>query len=90
VATVIPPGLRYSQVLREWFTQQVGRGFAFDGAMRDFIAGGAGRTLGDVVAHWHATRAGAAQPTRIGAQFELNAFLRAWGRPIPAVRGRRR
>jgi len=77
-ATVIPPGQRCSQVLRHWFEQEIGPGFAFDGSMREFIAQGAGRTLGEAVAHWHATRAEAARPKPIAAQFELNAFLRQW------------
>ncbi len=51
-------------------------GFAFDETMRSFVAQGAGRTLGEAVAHWHATREEAARPSPIGAQFELNAFLR--------------
>ena len=76
--TVIPPGQRCSQLLREHFRQRIGPGFAFDGFMRAFIAAGAGRTLGDAVAHWYATRAEAARQRPIGAQFELNAFLRQW------------
>ncbi len=76
--TVLPPGQRCSQLLRRWFEQQAGPGFAFDGAMREFIAGGAGRTLGEALAHWHRTQADAARPGPIGAQFELNAFLRRW------------
>lgn len=46
--------------------------------MHDFIAEGTGRTLGEAVAHWHATRVEAALPKPIAAQFELNAFLREW------------
>jgi len=56
--------------------QHVGRTFRFDAAMRDFIAAGAGRTLGDAVEHWHATRSSPPRP--IGQQFELNRFLHDW------------
>jgi hypothetical protein len=73
---VIPPGQRCSQELRVFFAQRVGRGFRFDAAMRDFIATGAGRTLGDAVEHWHATRS--LPPPPIGQQFELNRFLHDW------------
>ena len=76
--TVIPPGQRCSQLLRDYFRQEVGPGFVFDSFMRSFVADGAGRTLGDAVAHWHATRVAAAAPRPIGDQFELNAFLRRW------------
>ncbi|GAA3902183.1 DUF6434 domain-containing protein [Actinoplanes auranticolor] len=76
--TIIPPGQRCSQLLRDFFRQQIGPGFTFDEFMRAFVADGAGQTLGAAVAHWHATRAQAAQQRPIGAQFELNAFLRQW------------
>src|SRR5699024_10338486 len=43
--TVIPPGQRCSQVLRRFFTAELGPRFRFDEHMRDFIATGEGRTL---------------------------------------------
>jgi hypothetical protein len=76
--TVIPAGQRCSQLLRDYFRREIGPGFVFDSFMRSFIADGAGRTLGDAVAHWEATRGAAAQQRPIGGQFELNAFLRRW------------
>jgi hypothetical protein len=76
--TVIPAGQRCSQVLREHFRREIGAAFTFDAFMRTFIATGEGRTLGEAVAHWHATRGAAGQSQPIGAQFELNAFLRQW------------
>ncbi len=82
--TVIPEGQRCSQVLREYFRREIGQGFHFDAHMRGFIAEGAGRTLADAVAHWHATRRAAAQIQEIGSQFELNRFLRAWYAEHPA------
>ncbi|MGW6916880.1 DUF6434 domain-containing protein [Kitasatospora sp. NPDC054939] len=83
-ATVIPPGQRCSQVLRAYFTEAIGPAFHFDAFMRDFIATGHGRTLGDAVAHWRATREQAAQPQEIGEQFEFNRFTAAWRRDHPA------
>ncbi len=77
-ATVIPEGQRCSQALRAFFQREIGAGFTFDVFMREFIAAGAGRTLGDAVGHWHATRGEASRPQPIGPQFELNAFLRQW------------
>ncbi|MCX5193074.1 SAP domain-containing protein [Streptomyces sp. NBC_00249] len=76
--TVIPEGQRCSQVLREFFVRETGPGFHFDAFMRAYVAQGAGRTLAEAVAHWHATRQDAAQPQDIGAQFEFNRFLRTW------------
>ena len=72
--TVIPPGQRCSEVLRASLRAEIGPAFTFDGHMREFVAEGAGRTLADLVAHWHATRD--APPGEIGPQFELNRFLR--------------
>ncbi|MFD5413346.1 DUF6434 domain-containing protein [Streptomyces nojiriensis] len=77
-ATVIPPGQRCSQVLRAYFVREIGPGFHFDAFMRDYVAQHAGHTLAEAVAHWHATRARAAEPQEVGAQFEFNRFLRAW------------
>jgi len=80
-ATLIPAGQRCSQQLRRYFTGVIGPSFHFDAAMRDFIAGGAGQTLGVAVAHWHGTRS---QPrAEIGAQFELNRFIRGWHHDHP-------
>ncbi|MEU9301971.1 DUF6434 domain-containing protein [Streptomyces sp. NPDC048269] len=76
--TVIPQGQRCSQVLREFFVREIGPGFHFDAFMREYVAQGAGRTLAEAVAHWHATRARAAEPQEVAAQFEFNRFLRDW------------
>ncbi|GLV97870.1 DUF6434 domain-containing protein [Streptomyces lavendulae] len=75
---VIPEGQRCSQVLREFFVREIGPGFHFDAFMREYVAQGAGRTLDEAVAHWHATRRQAAEPQPVGAQFEFNRFLRDW------------
>ncbi|MEV6684375.1 DUF6434 domain-containing protein [Streptomyces sp. NPDC051130] len=83
-STVIPEGQRCSQVLREYFRREIGPGFHFDAYMRTFIAEGAGRTLADAIAHWHATRQAAARLQEIGSQFELNRFLRDWHAEHPA------
>ncbi|MEU4728882.1 DUF6434 domain-containing protein [Streptomyces sp. NPDC023588] len=82
--TVIPEGQRCSQVLREYLRREIGPGFHFDASMRAFVAEGAGRTLADAVAHWHATREAAARLQEIGPQFELNRFLRGWYAGHPA------
>ncbi|MFD3775129.1 DUF6434 domain-containing protein [Streptomyces sp. NPDC058612] len=82
--TVIPEDQRCSQVLREYFRREIGQGFHFDAYMRTFVAEGAGRTLADAIAHWHATRQAAVQLQEIGSQFELNRFLRDWYAEHPA------
>ena len=92
-ATVLPAGQRCTEQLRRFLRTEIGPSFRFDGAMRTFIAadsptasttdptaGGAGRTVGDVIEHWHRSRADAAAPSEIEPQFELNRFLRDWRR----------
>lgn len=80
--TVIPPGQRCSQVLRAWFRAELGPGFWFDAAMRDFVAAADGtQTLADALAHWHATRDRG--PRQIDPQFELNRFARRWHHEHP-------
>lgn len=75
--TTIPKGQRCSQLLRAWFTEQLGSGFHFDVHMRAFFAAADGTsTLAGALAHWHGSRSAAAPD--IGRQFELNQFTRAW------------
>ena len=79
--SVIPRGQRCTEHLRRFLVAEVGPGFRFDAAMRRFVAEGAGRTLGEAVDHWHATRS---EPRgEIAPQFELNRFIRDWHRAHP-------
>jgi len=79
--TVIPSGQRLTQTLRDFFASELGPDFRFDGHMRQFMAQGAGKTLGEALEHWKATRN--APPSDIGAQFELNRFTRQWFKNHP-------
>ena len=74
--TVLPPGQRSSQLLRKFFENEIGPAFHFDAAMRTYISDGAGRTLGEAIEHWRATRT--TSPTSIDEQFEYNRFTRQW------------
>ena len=76
--TVLPAGQRCTEQLRRFLRAEIGPAFRFDGAMRAFVADGAGRTIGELVEHWHRTRATDGVPTEIAPQFELNRFLRRW------------
>ena len=75
-ATVIPGGLVLSRGLRDWFIAEVGPGFRANDALRRFLAEEPGRTLGDALDCYLATRHGPSPA--IGEQFEYNAFVRAW------------
>lgn len=80
-ATIIPDGQRLSAAIRTFFIETVGPSFRFDGPMRAFISDGAGKSLGDAVEHWHATRD--RTPDEIAPQFELNRFQRDLHRAHP-------
>lgn len=82
-ATRLPAGQRCTEQLRRCLRAEIGPGFRFDRPMRVFIAAADGHTVGDAIAHWHHTRAAAAHPTDIPAQFELNRFLRDWRQEHP-------
>jgi hypothetical protein len=79
--SVIPPGQRFTAVLRAFMTEQVGPSFKFDGHMREFFASADGRTLADAVDHWRNTRDAPRRP--IGAQFEYNTFVRQYRQDRP-------
>lgn len=65
-----------SRHLREWFEAELGPGFRSDRHLREFLRGGAGRTLGEAADHYLATRD--APQAEIEPQLELNRFTRAW------------
>jgi hypothetical protein len=73
-ASVIPPGVILDRQLRDWFVAQVGPSFRSDTHLRTFLRDSPGATLGDALAHWHATRDAPAPD--IEAQFEFNRFVR--------------
>ena len=79
--TVIPEGVVLSRHLREWFEAEVGPGFRSDRHLREFLRTGAGRTLGEAVDHYLATRGSG--PVEIEPQFELNRFTRLWWKVNP-------
>lgn len=70
-----------SRQLRQWFIDQVGPGFRANQALREFLADGQGRTLGDALAVYQATVGQAGQP--IAGQFVYNRFVRDWYRDHP-------
>lgn len=81
--SVIPPGVILDRQLRDWFTARIGPEFHSDHHMRAFLRDNPGGTLGDAVAHWHATRGAPPQP--IEAQFEYNRFVRRWRAEHPGA-----
>ena len=74
--TIIGPGWRCTQALRGFFVAELDNGFRFNGALRDFIHTGAGRTLGDALAEYRQSLA--APRAAIAPQFEYNRHMRAY------------
>jgi len=75
-ATPIPDGTVLTRALRDWFIGEVGPAFRANGALRRFLANGSGRTLGEALECYRSAEPRSSSP--IGAQFEYNAFVRAW------------
>lgn len=73
--TVLGPRQALTRQLRDSLAHRI-PGFHADAVMRDFIGSDREKTVGEVVAHWHASRGLPPPPT--GAQFEWNRFARAW------------
>lgn len=80
--TLVPVGHPCSQEVRAWLAGRLGPRFAFDTPMREFFATADGTTtLGDAVAHWHATRD--RDTSEIGAHLEWSRFARRWSGEHP-------
>jgi SAP domain-containing new25/Domain of unknown function (DUF6434) len=80
--TALGPKQASSQQLREFFVEAIGPRFSYDIHMRTFLASNETKTLGEAVAHWHATR-NTAKPETL-PQLELVRFTKAWHRAHPA------
>ncbi len=74
--TVLGPKQASGQQLRLFFVDAIGPHFSYDIHMRTFLASDTPKTLGEAVAHWHATRK-AAKPETL-PQLELVRFTKAW------------
>ena len=82
-STIIGRGWRCTTALRVFFSAEFGTGFRFNGALRDFIHSGAGRTLGEAVVAYRTSRA--QSTTEIAPQFEYNRHMRAFFEAYPAA-----
>jgi hypothetical protein len=74
----IGEGWTCNPALGSFFRQQVGSGFRFNKAMRDFIHGGAGRTLAEAVDCYRVSVAPGQPKREIAASLEYNQHTRAY------------
>jgi hypothetical protein len=79
--TVLGPRQASSQQLRTFFVAEIGPRFSYDIHMRTFLASDRTKTLGEAVAHWHASRS-TTKPDTL-PQLELVRFMKAWHRAHP-------
>ncbi|MFE1644169.1 hypothetical protein [Microbacterium sp. P01] len=77
--TMIEPGQRCTQALREWLRGRIGPSFTFDAATRAAVAAG-GISLGELEMLWRQPRRESSEPAE---QFELNRFSRSWHHDHP-------
>jgi hypothetical protein len=81
--TVIGSHWHCSEQLRAFFVQEIGPQFHFNGAIRDFIKNGAGKTLQDGIDVWHADRGTTKVETDIAPQLEYNRHMREFFKANP-------
>lgn len=81
--SIIGPGWRCTEALREFFVREAGPQFHFNGAMREFVRQGAGKTLGEGIAIWEASRREPKGSSKIAPQFEFNRHMRAYFKANP-------
>lgn len=82
--TLIEPGWRCSQALRQFFEQELGRTFHFNSFMRDYITQrGIGHSLDEAIAGWRESKSKPAGSGEIGRQFEYNQFTRDYFKANP-------
>jgi hypothetical protein len=74
----IGDGWTCNPALGAFFREHAGKGFHFNKAMRDFIHGGAGRTLAEAVACYRASIAPGQPKREIAASLEYNQHTRAY------------
>lgn len=78
--TTFSGGVVLTRELREWFATEVGGGFRANAALRDFLASGGDRTLGEAVDTYVA---GQGERRAVGKQFEWNRFAADYVRAHP-------
>jgi hypothetical protein len=83
LTSVIAPGWRCSQALREFFVAHVGPGFRFNAAIRDFIHRQHGRTLAEAIDHYRHSLT--APKDQIADQFQYNRHMRAFHQANPGA-----
>jgi hypothetical protein len=82
--TVIGPGWRFTQALRDYFELHHGKGFHFNQALREFIRTQMGSTLAQALTHYQSSLD---QPkAAIAKQFQYNQHIRDYFAKHPGAK----
>lgn len=85
--TVIKSGWWCSQALRQFFEQELGSTFHFNGFLRKYITQhGIGHSLDEAIQGWRESKSKPAGSGEIGKQFEYNQFTRDYFKANPHAR----
>ncbi len=76
--TVIGEGWRCGPALGHFFRSELGSGFRFNAAMREFTHHGRGRTLADAAACYRSSVSPGREPNEIPEQLEYNRHFREY------------
>ena len=75
--TIIEPDIAYSENLRAFFNEKIGKGFSFNVAFQNWLKSNPDKTLGDAVdAYFLIAKTKKTEKTEIGKQFEYNTYIR--------------
>ena len=75
--TIIEPEIVYSEKLRAFFCERIGKSFSFNVPFQKWLKENAGKTYGDAVpAYYRVLEEKKRKKTTIGRQFEYNTYIR--------------
>ncbi len=76
-STIIGPNIVYSEKLRAFFTERIGKGFSFNVPFQRWLKGNAGKTYGEAVeAYYQVLAEKKTKKPAIDKQFEYNTYIR--------------
>lgn len=75
--TVIEPNISYSENLRAFFKDKIGKSFSFNVQFQQWLKSNAGKTFGEAIdAYYRILEEKKKTKTTIGKQFEYNTYIR--------------
>ena len=76
-STVIEPNIAFSEKLRAFFEEKIGKGFSFNVGFQKWLKSNAGKTYAEAIeAYYQILEEKKTKKTTIGKQFEYNTYIR--------------